>query len=96
MFLKVKASLLQRIIGVLNWECLGHPIDPPKEACAGFGFTDEQLDMIARLERLIDHFFQAGPLSAHELGRSGEKFNHLIRASQELPEFREVDLFELN
>lgn len=95
MFLKVKASLLQRIIGVLNWECLGHPIDPPKEACAGFGFTDEQLDMIARLERLIDHFLQAGPLSAHELGRSGEKFNHLIRASQELPEFREVDLFEL-
>ena len=94
-FLQVRASLLQRVVGVLNWECLGHPTNPPPEASAGFGFTNDQLDMIARLERLIDHFLQAGPLSAHELGRSGEKFNHLICASKELPEFREVDLFEL-
>ena len=94
-FLQVKASLLQRAIGVLNWECLGHPTLPPPEACAGFGFTNDQFDMIARLERLIDHFLQAGPLSAQDLGRSGEKFNRMIRASKELPEFREVDLFEL-
>ena len=94
-FLKVKSSLLQQVIGVLDWECLGHPTIPPPEACAGFGFSDEQFDMIARLERLIDHFLQAGPLSAHDLGRSGEKFNRMIRASKELPEFREVDLYEL-
>lgn len=94
-FLKVKSSLLQQVIGVLNWECLGHPTVPPPEACAGFGFSDEQFDMIARLDRLIDHFLQAGPLSAHDLGRSGEKFNRMIRASKELPEFREVDLYEL-
>lgn len=83
-----RAQLLQSVVvATLNWECLGHPVKPPPSACAGYKYSDAQLDMLDRLERLIDHFLQAGPLSSHELGRSGEKFNHLLRAAKELPEF---------
>lgn len=94
-FLQVRAQLLQCVVATLNWECLGHPVKPPPSACAGYKYSDAQLDMLDRLERLIDHFLQAGPLSSHELGRSGEKFNHLLRAAKELPEIREVDLYQL-
>lgn len=93
--MQVRAQLLQFVVATLNWECLGHPVIPPPSACAGNKYSDLQLDMLDRLERLIDHFLRAGPLSSHELGRSGEKFNHLLRAAKEPPELQEVDLYQL-
>ncbi len=92
-FLKLRANLLQHIIGVLNWECLGHPVKPPLKACCGIPFTDHQWDMVCRLERLVDHFLQAGSVSSCSLGRSSEKFKGLLQAAKELPVCQEVDLF---
>lgn len=74
---------MQRVVGVLNWEALGHPLRPPTEVCA---CSDTQWDMICGLERLITY-------SLHTLGRCGEKFSTLIRAAEELPDAQEVDLF---
>ena len=51
--------------------------------------------MVCRLERLVDHFLRPGSISSGSLGRSGEKFSTLLRAVQELPEVRDVDLEEL-
>ena len=93
--LKLRHSLLQLVVATLNWETLGHPISPPPQACTGFDLTEEQWAMINRLERLVDHFVQAGPISSQSLGRSCEKFSNLLRACQELPGNQEVDLDEL-
>lgn len=94
-FLETRAKLLQRVIAVLNWETLGHPTIAPPEACMGYPFSDQQWDVVCRLERLVDHHLRAGPVSADSLGRSGEKFSQVLRAAQELPSVREVDLHEL-
>lgn len=91
----VKAQLLQAVVGVLNWETLGHPSKPPPQACFGCEFTTDQWLMIQRLERLVDYFLRPGPIAASSLGRSGEKFNLLLRATQELPSIGIVDLDEL-
>ena len=93
--LKLRHSLLQLVVATLNWETLGHPISPPPQACTGFDLTEEQWAMINRLERLVDHFVQAGPISSQSLGRSCEKFSNLPRTCQELPGNQEVDLDEL-
>lgn len=93
--LQVRARALQVVIGVLNWESLGHPTSPPAKACVGFGFTNAQWDMVCRLERLVDHFLQPGFISSSTLGRSAEKFSSLVRVARELPEHRDVDLDEL-
>ena len=92
-FLKLRANLLQHIIGVLNWECLGHPTKPPLKACCGIPFTEAQWDMVCRLERLVDHFLLADDVSSCTLGRSSEKFRGLLQAAKELPVCQEVDLF---
>ena len=92
-FFEIRAQVMQRLVAVLNWETLGHPIRPPARACACQPFTDDQWAMICRLERLVDHFLRADDVSATSLGRCGEKFAH--RATKELPEYQEVDLLEL-
>ena len=94
-FLKSRAQLLQKVIGVLNWETLGHPVRPPPEATIGQAFTDPQWAMVCRLERLIDHFLKADAVSAASLGRSGEKFSSMMRVAKELPDLQEVDLCNL-
>lgn len=94
-FLQIRAQLLQQVVGVLNWETLGHPVKPPQTACSGQPYTDVQWNMLCRLERLITHFLQAGDVSAATLGRSGEKFSTLMRAAKELPDCQDVDLIEL-
>ncbi len=93
-FLSLRASLVQKIVCVLNWECLGHPLKPPKTACVGSPMSENQFEMICRLERLVDHFMRPGPLTSEALGRCSEKFAAMIRCAEELPECREVDLFE--
>lgn len=94
-FLALRANLLQRVIAVLNWETLGRPKVAPPEARVGQPFSDQQWDMVCRLERLIDHHLRADAISSDSLGRSSEKFSHVLRAAQELPSVREVDLHEL-
>ena len=94
-FLKSRAQLLQKVIGVLNWETLGHPVRPPPEATIGQAFTDPQWAMVCRLERLIDHFLKADAVSCASLGRSGEKFSSMMRVAKELPDLQEVDLCNL-
>ena len=89
---KIRNSLLQLVIATLNWEALGHPVDPPPQACAGYGFSDEQWDMVVRLDRLIGHFVQASAISSQTLGRCSEKFSMLLQACQELPGNQDVDL----
>ena len=92
--MKLRASLVQSIVVILNWECLGHITEPPDKARSGVSFSDAQWDMIERLERLVDYFLQPGDLTSGSLGRSAEKFSSLLQASQELPGYREVDLYE--
>ena len=93
--LKLRSQVLQHIVGVLNWECLGHPLKPPPHACAGYEFSESQVEMLCRLEHLIDHFLSADDVSASSLGRSWEKFSKLLAAAKELPEIQDVDLLEL-
>ena len=93
-FLSLRASLVQKIVCVLNWECLGHPIKPPSNACVGAPMSECQFEMICRLERLVDHFMRPGPLTSEALGRCSEKFAAMIDCAEELPECREVDLLE--
>ena len=93
-FLSLRANLVQKIVCVLNWECLGHPVKPPSNACVGARMSEDQFQMICRLERLVDHFMRPGPMTSEDLGRCSEKFAAMIRCAEELPECREVDLFE--
>ena len=93
--MKSRAQLLQKVIGVLNWETLGHPNKPPPQARVGQPFIDAQWDMVCRLERLVDHFLRADDVSAASLGRSGEKFTSMIRVAKELPAMQDVDLVNL-
>ena len=94
-FLQVRSNLLQRVVTILNWEALGHPVIAPSHACAGFPFSDGQWEMVCRLERLIDYYLRPEPMTSKTLGRSGEKFANLMRAAQELPVCQEVDLFDV-
>ena len=94
-FHQIRSEVLQHVIGVLNWESLGHPTKPPERACIGQCFSDSQWLMICRLERLVDHFLRAGSVSGDSLGRSFEKFSKMLAFAKALPECREVDLFNL-
>ena len=95
-FLKLRNSVVQQIIGILNWEALGHVSTPPPQAKVGFGFTDAQLAMIERIESLVTHFLVAGTFHASSLGRSADKLSRLFVACRELPdEGLEVDLLDV-
>lgn len=95
-FLKLRNSVVQQIIGILNWEALGHVCTPPPHAKVGFGFTDAQLAMIERIESLVTHFLVAGTFHASSLGRSADKLSRLFTACRELPdEGLEVDLLDV-
>ena len=94
-FLQVRSNLLQKVIAILNWEALGHPIVAPEHACVGFPFSDDQWKMICRFERLIDYYLRPGSMTSQSLGRCSEKFANLMRAAQELPACQEVDLFDV-
>ena len=91
-FLKLRNSVVQQIIGILNWEALGHVSTPPPQAKVGFGFTDAQLAMIERIESLVTHFLVAGTFHAS----SADKLSRLFVACRELPdEGLEVDLLDV-
>lgn len=92
----LKNQIIQQIVCVLNWEALGHPTKPPPAAVAGFGYSLAQIQMLERLEGLVDHFATAGAFDASDLGRCAEKLAAMLAACKELPvsSLRFVDLHE--
>ena len=90
--LKLINDLLRVAIGTLNWIALGSPIRCPAEARAG-------MPLSAVLERRIKHFVRAPDFEASQLGRSEDRFAHLLSLAQELPRVSPslsgVDLHEL-
>ena len=95
-FLALKNSIVQQIVCALNWEALGHVSNPPRSACIGSGYSDEQWAMIERIDGLVSYFASAGSFEASSLGRSADKLERLLQACQELPEtVQDVDLLEV-
>ena len=92
-FFKLRNSIVQHIVCVLNWEALGHCKKPPPKACVGADISCEQLDMLQRIESLVDHFAKAGDFDAGSLGRSADKLDRMLQAVKELPgPIQDVDL----
>lgn len=85
---------VQQIVCCLNWEALGHPVHPPPQAIAGYGYSPSQFAMIERLEGLVDYFLAAGDFDSASLGRSAEKLDALLSVCRELPgqQCQDVDL----
>ena len=77
--------MVQKIVATLNWFALGNPSTPPPRACAGFGYTRDQFDMISRVESAVTHFLKAGTFDVSTLGRSADKLSRLMQACKELP-----------
>ena len=92
-------DLLRVAIGTLNWIALGSPLHCPAEARAGMPVSADQLDMQCVLERHIKHFVRAPSFESSLLGRSEDRFAHLLSLAQELPKMGNplsgVDLREL-
>lgn len=94
--LAYRNQVVQMIVCVLNWETLGHPVAPPPQARVGYGYSEAQVDMLGRLERLVDFFLAAGDFDAGSLGRSVEKLDALLSVCRELlVSGQDVDLTEL-
>lgn len=90
--LEVQNALLQHVVCMLNWITLGYPDRPNHQAQAGNPVSDEQYKVLETLECHIAHFCRLPDFARNDLGRFGEKFDALFRASQELPSSMEVDL----
>ena len=97
--LKLIHDMLRVAIGTLNWIALGSPKHCPAEARAGMPVSEDRLDMQCVLERHIKHFVRAPGFEASLLGRSEDRFAHLLSLAQELPKVSQplsgVDLHEL-
>ena len=90
--LEVQNKLLQHVVCMLNWIILGYPDRPNRQAQAGEPVSAEQYKVLETLECHIAHFCRLPSFARTDLGRFGEKFDALFRASQELPASVEVDL----
>ena len=90
--LEVQTKLLQHVVCMLNWIILGYPDRPNQQAHAGEPVSSEQYKVLETLECHISHFCRLPSFARTDLGRFGEKFDALFRASQELPASVEVDL----
>jgi len=75
----------QLIIACLNWEVLGHPVDPPPEGCLGYPISDAQHLIIEHIESLVDHHLSSGDFTEDDLGRFLEKYQGVIKMLEELP-----------
>ena len=81
--LRLAGELLRLQVGTLNWLALGCPTVPPDRACTrGAALSRDQLNVLDTLERHCRYFLRAGPFNLSSLGRSGEKFANLLRASE--------------
>ena len=70
--------LLQLIVCALNWQALGHPVQPPPAARLGALLSELQGAMLERLERFVMYFLSAPPVDLEALGRSAGKFRDLL------------------
>ena len=83
--LEMQCRLLQLVVSSLNWETLGHPLQPPNHARAGFPCSEAQDKVLARLASLIGHYTRMDDFCSGDLGRSAEKFKDVIASLKELP-----------
>ena len=86
----VRHQAVQLIIASLNWEVLGYPARPPSEACLGFPSTEAQHLIWEHVESLVDHFLNMADFTGDDLGRFHEKYQDIIKLSEELPQCRVV------
>ena len=95
-FFQLRNSIVQHIVCVLNWEALGHCKRPPPRACVGADISCEQLNLLQRIEDLVDHFASAGDFDAGSLCRSADKLSRILQAVKELPgPIQDVDLMSV-
>ncbi len=94
-FYRIRHELLQIVLISLNWETLGFPTSPPKEAVLGAPFSAQQHAIIERIEGMLDHFLHMSPFGAEDLGRSSEKFQSVINLIQSFPKCKlDVEVLE--
>ena len=74
----LSSRLLQLIVCALNWQALGHPVQPPPAARLGALLSELQGAMLERLERFVMYFLSAPPVDLEALGRSAGKFRDLL------------------
>ena len=93
-FFRLRRLLLQQVVCCLNWIELGHPCEPPSSAQLGAPISDNQRQILRRLESMLDHYLKVEPFTGEELGRSCEKFQNLILMLKELPRCNNASGFE--
>ena len=81
----LSSRLLQLIVCALNWQALGHPVQPPPAARLGALLSELQGAMLERLERFVMYFLSAPPVDLEALGRSADKFWDLFDRAGRLP-----------
>ena len=81
----LSSRLLQLIVCALNWQPLGHPLQPPPAARLGALLSELQGAMLERLERFVMYFLSAPPVDLEALGRSADKFRDLFDRAGRLP-----------
>ena len=88
--------MLQLVVCVLNWECLGHPRFAPLGARAGAPTTVAQQRVLDHLESQLDHLLSVPSFAADDLGRAADKLASLSQVIKELPRdnLRDVDLLD--
>ena len=69
-FLRIRTLALQTLVICLSWLTLGHAMQPPEYARAGYPASPQQEVTLAHLEALVDYFLRAGTQSLDSLGRS--------------------------
>ena len=77
--------MVQLCVSTLNWEMLGHPTEPPREACVGAPISSHQHLILEHLESLIQHHARMDDFTMDDLGRFADKYQDLISHIQELP-----------
>ena len=94
-FYRIRHELLQVVLISLNWETLGFPTSPPKEAVLGAPISAQQHAIIERIEGMLNHFLHMSPFGADDLGRSNEKFQAVINLIQSFPKCKlDVEVLE--
>ena len=94
-FFETRAQWVQHIIGVLNWQTLGHARSPPDHARLGAPMSPQQHAIVERIETMVTHFMIAPGMKLGDLGRAGEKLGNLMSATFQLSSINAVNLTDL-
>ncbi len=65
------------VVIVLNWLHLGLPRHVPQDFDPRRNLTGEQKQVVVRLRRLMQEWYESGPVTASDMGRSASKVEHL-------------------